>query len=79
MEGSIYLESRNSLIYKGKYDFSHLESRMYSEDLVALATKVISRLEKEFSINYKIDIGVVGPLYIQVWEVTGNVIEDWLD
>lgn len=52
---------------------------MYSEDLVALATKVISRLEKEFNVNYKIDRGIVGPLDIRVWEVTNNVIEDWLD
>ncbi|QNN97941.1 hypothetical protein [Proteus phage 2] len=46
---------------------------------VALATKVISRLEKEFNVNYKIDRGIIGPLDIRVWEVTNNVIEDWLD
>lgn len=79
MEDRIYLEARNSLMSKGNYDFSHLESRMYSEDLVALATKVISRLEKEFNVNYKIDRGIIGPLDIRVWKVTNNVIEDWLD
>lgn len=52
---------------------------MHSKGVVDLATKVVSRLEKEFSINYKIDIGVVGPLDIRIWEVTNNVIEDWLD
>lgn len=79
MEDSIYLEARNSLMSKGNYDFSHLESRMYIEDLVALATKVISRLEKEFNVNCKIDRGIIGPLDIRVWKVTNNVIEDWLD
>ncbi|ATW69983.1 hypothetical protein [Proteus phage PM135] len=79
MEDSIYLEARNSLIYKGKYDFSYLEKHMYSKDVVDLATKVISRLEKEFNVNYKIDRGIIGPLDIRVWKVTNNVIEDWLD